>query len=277
MKRRLIPPTIATVVLVLAILPVLTDRIPETGADKWTLLLTIAVFVFLSILFGWMRLRMTRDKPPVTVFGRALVDFFSALTLVWLAFGVVSAVSYWFAVQGKVPAPLTIRTINRAAIAFAGALVASTGIAVAYEMQRAGPVLHVHEEPPPPGVDADGWDGGERRSGRDRRREAELARQQQVSAAVQQAVKSERFKAGVVFAVALLLLLAILVQTYGGSSATGGPTGQRDVDCQQFSFQEEAQEYFIAHGGPKDDPNGLDANHDGVACQSLPMRPKATP
>src|SRR5262245_5952575 len=43
-----------------------------------------------------------------------------------------------------------------------------------------------------------------------------------------------------------------------------------DVDCSDFANQAAAQSYFIGHGGPGSDPAGLDADNDGVACESLP-------
>jgi Excalibur calcium-binding domain len=43
-----------------------------------------------------------------------------------------------------------------------------------------------------------------------------------------------------------------------------------DVNCSDFPNQAAAQSYFIEHGGPSSDPAGLDGDHDGVACQSLP-------
>ena len=54
-----------------------------------------------------------------------------------------------------------------------------------------------------------------------------------------------------------------------------GPSAERassagDVDCSDFSNQAAAQSYFIQHGGPSSDPAGLDGDHDGVACESLP-------
>jgi micrococcal nuclease len=45
-----------------------------------------------------------------------------------------------------------------------------------------------------------------------------------------------------------------------------------DRDCSDFATQEEAQEFFIAAGGPARDPHHLDADHDGIACESLPHR-----
>src|SRR4051794_27186431 len=43
-----------------------------------------------------------------------------------------------------------------------------------------------------------------------------------------------------------------------------------DVNCSDFANQAAAQSYFIQHGGPNSDPAGLDADNDGVACESLP-------
>jgi Excalibur calcium-binding domain len=43
-----------------------------------------------------------------------------------------------------------------------------------------------------------------------------------------------------------------------------------DVDCSDFANQAAAQSYFLSHGGPSSDPAGLDADGDGVACESLP-------
>lgn len=55
--------------------------------------------------------------------------------------------------------------------------------------------------------------------------------------------------------------------------ATGGlrydPAGP-DRNCTDFATQEEAQQFFIAAGGPQKDPHRLDADHDGIACESLP-------
>lgn len=59
-----------------------------------------------------------------------------------------------------------------------------------------------------------------------------------------------------------------------GSSAAGGggggPSLAGDRDCADFSTQAEAQRYFEAKGGPRSDPDRLDADHDGAACEDLP-------
>ncbi|WFG40742.1 hypothetical protein GKO48_03420 [Candidatus Lucifugimonas marina] len=46
------------------------------------------------------------------------------------------------------------------------------------------------------------------------------------------------------------------------------PTGP-DRDCGDFTTWKEANDFFIAAGGPKSDPHRLDGDHDGVPCQTL--------
>jgi Excalibur calcium-binding domain len=65
------------------------------------------------------------------------------------------------------------------------------------------------------------------------------------------------------------MLLSILVVGSFASPAFG----QADLDCGAFSYQEEAQAIF---GQDPSDPNGLDADNDGIACESLPHRPEGT-
>lgn len=47
------------------------------------------------------------------------------------------------------------------------------------------------------------------------------------------------------------------------------PSGP-DRDCGDFTTQDEAQFFFLASGGPKEDPHQLDRDGDGVVCESLP-------
>lgn len=47
-------------------------------------------------------------------------------------------------------------------------------------------------------------------------------------------------------------------------------TGFSDPDCGSFATQQEAQNYFVAQGGPLNDPHRLDGDNDGIACESLP-------
>jgi micrococcal nuclease len=43
-----------------------------------------------------------------------------------------------------------------------------------------------------------------------------------------------------------------------------------DRDCGDFATQAEAQAFFLAAGGPGQDPHRLDNDKDGVACETLP-------
>lgn len=43
-----------------------------------------------------------------------------------------------------------------------------------------------------------------------------------------------------------------------------------DRNCSDFDTQPEAQAFFIAEGGPEEDPHELDSDGDGIACESLP-------
>lgn len=61
---------------------------------------------------------------------------------------------------------------------------------------------------------------------------------------------------------------------YGGEFPGLNETGERGVaadrDCANFSSQARAQAFFERHGGPEQDPYGLDANGNGTACESNP-------
>jgi hypothetical protein len=43
-------------------------------------------------------------------------------------------------------------------------------------------------------------------------------------------------------------------------------------DCSDFSSQSAAQHWFLKHH-PRQDPAGLDADHDGIACEDLSAGP----
>lgn len=50
-----------------------------------------------------------------------------------------------------------------------------------------------------------------------------------------------------------------------------GWDGYSDVDCSDFKTHKQAQSFFKGTGGSKsNDPHGLDAEHDGIACELLP-------
>lgn len=49
-----------------------------------------------------------------------------------------------------------------------------------------------------------------------------------------------------------------------------GETVRTDKDCSDFATQRAAQIYFLSRGGPQRDPDRLDGDHDGVACEDNP-------
>jgi hypothetical protein len=50
-----------------------------------------------------------------------------------------------------------------------------------------------------------------------------------------------------------------------------GWDGYSDVDCSDFDTHAHAQSFFIGTGGSRSyDPYRLDADHDGIACETLP-------
>src|SRR3954453_23848657 len=58
-------------------------------------------------------------------------------------------------------------------------------------------------------------------------------------------------------------LVAVLLA--GGSAAA-----RADVDCSDFTVQQQAQDFFESHGGPATDAYQLDGDGDGQACELLP-------
>ena len=48
------------------------------------------------------------------------------------------------------------------------------------------------------------------------------------------------------------------------------PAFAEDKDCADFATHEQAQAYFLAHPG---DPDYLDGDGDGIACELLPGAP----
>ena len=47
------------------------------------------------------------------------------------------------------------------------------------------------------------------------------------------------------------------------------PAMAGDKDCSDFSTWRAAQKFYKRHGGPQRDPHRLDADDDGIACESL--------
>jgi hypothetical protein len=52
--------------------------------------------------------------------------------------------------------------------------------------------------------------------------------------------------------------------------AGSGTASAADRDCADFDSQRAAQLFFLRNGGPEDDPHRLDADGDGIACESNP-------
>jgi hypothetical protein len=76
-------------------------------------------------------------------------------------------------------------------------------------------------------------------------------------------------------AVALALLLAAFALSYIASSAAPTVTSAHAAskgdpkDCVDFKSQKRAQKWFKKHN-PSQDPAGLDADNDGIACEDNP-------
>lgn len=50
---------------------------------------------------------------------------------------------------------------------------------------------------------------------------------------------------------------------------TATPASAGDKDCSDFDTWRQAQKFYKRHGGPQRDPHRLDADRDGIACESL--------
>ena len=64
--------------------------------------------------------------------------------------------------------------------------------------------------------------------------------------------------------VVALVVTAALLATAPTAAAVA------DKDCSDFDTQAKAQNFFVDHGGPQNDPHQLDADGDGIACESNP-------
>src|SRR3954452_348056 len=72
-------------------------------------------------------------------------------------------------------------------------------------------------------------------------------------------------------AVALAAVVALSLTAVPFAAFAGEPRAHAaDRDCADFSSQREAQDYFLSIGGPASDPDRLDGDSDGQACDSLP-------
>lgn len=66
----------------------------------------------------------------------------------------------------------------------------------------------------------------------------------------------------------LLALLGLLMAGLVGLGTS--PAYAADKDCSDFGTQKAAQDYFLSMGGPQVDPDQLDSDGDGIACETLP-------
>ena len=71
---------------------------------------------------------------------------------------------------------------------------------------------------------------------------------------------------------AVALAAATLLVAVVALLALSGTAQARDIDCGDFPYQEDAQAVLAAD---PTDPDNLDSNHDGVACETRPHRPAA--
>jgi hypothetical protein len=52
-------------------------------------------------------------------------------------------------------------------------------------------------------------------------------------------------------------------------ACSASPVAAADKDCSDFDTWRQAQKFYKRHGGPQSDPHRLDADRDGIACESL--------
>lgn len=71
------------------------------------------------------------------------------------------------------------------------------------------------------------------------------------------------FRLPAVLAAAVASAVVVIALLPSGASA-------RDRDCRDFSTQRAAQFFFLKQGGPQYDPDRLDADNDGIACEDNP-------
>lgn len=149
MRRRLIPPLIALAVFAVGFILSFSDELGETRADEIIIAVCAAVFAGKTALFLWMRHRMCTNPKGLTVFGKAIVDWFAFLALMAVILTYIFALLLYQTVTNDTSAYVfshTVRVVNRLLLASSGVLVIIGGVAVAYEMKLAGMNLSVHIE-----------------------------------------------------------------------------------------------------------------------------------
>lgn len=70
---------------------------------------------------------------------------------------------------------------------------------------------------------------------------------------------------------ALVVASLVALAVFAVASMPSAAAARRgDKDCSDFPTQRAAQFFFLRHGGPRYDPDRLDADHDGIACEDNP-------
>ena len=73
----------------------------------------------------------------------------------------------------------------------------------------------------------------------------------------------------------LIMVMALFLFSCGGGAGDEGAPAPLKT-CSDFAIQEQAQAYFDANGGnASNNFDGLDPDHDGIACENLPHRQNA--
>jgi endonuclease YncB( thermonuclease family) len=66
------------------------------------------------------------------------------------------------------------------------------------------------------------------------------------------------------------IIAALAALATAAALSPASPARAADRDCSDFANQRAAQSYFTARGGPGRDPDHLDSDGDGTACETLP-------
>jgi len=61
-------------------------------------------------------------------------------------------------------------------------------------------------------------------------------------------------------------------RTEGGTWLIGEECQKEKLNCDNFAFQEDAQDLFEKCGGLENDVHGLDGDNDGIVCEHLPSK-----
>lgn len=144
MKRRLIPPGLAITALTFALYPALAGTASEVSWLLWSLLILAILFAFSAAIFWWMRHTMVAQTRGLTIFGCALIDFFTAIVLGDIFLVYLFGTSWWALRQGHQASFIT-KVLGRSGLISAGVFIMATGAAVAFEMYRAHGNIQVHQ------------------------------------------------------------------------------------------------------------------------------------